>query len=85
MVKKKFFYYLIKLKFTFFFFADDGAKFIDIDHDNHQAHIETMMLSELTEPINQLFSTSSDVMAQARLTCPTSITYLDTEKIHFDR
>lgn len=65
--------------------TDEGAKFIDVDHDNRQAHIENMVLSELTEPINSLFSTSPDVMAQARLTCPTSITYLDTDKIQFER
>ena len=56
-----------------------------MDHENRQAHIENMVLSELTEPINSLFSSGSDVMAQARLTCPTSITFFDTEKIQFER
>ena len=44
------------------------------------------MLSELANEASGLFASSStDVMAAARLTCPTTITYLDTDNIMFER
>ena len=51
-----------------------------------QVHIDKIMLSELANETSGFFATSSaDVMAAARLTCPTTITYLDTENIVFER
>lgn len=44
-----------------------------------------MVLSDLTSEASNFFTSTSDVMAQARLTCPTSITYLDTDNIAFER
>ena len=73
---------------TYIFTAtDQSAKFYDVNHDNRQVHIDKLELSDLmSDEVNKLFqSTPTDVMAQARLTCPTSITYLDTDNIVFER
>lgn len=71
---------------TYIFTAsDDCAKFFDINHDNRQVHIDKMVLSDLKNEASNFLTSTSDVMAQARLTCPTSITYLDTDNIVFER
>lgn len=71
---------------TYIFTAtDQSAKFYDINHDNRQVHIDKLELSDLTNEVNNFFQSTPDVMAQARLTCPTSITYLDTDNIIFER
>lgn len=71
---------------TYIFTAsDDACRFLDINHDNRQVHIDKIMLSELANEASSLFASSSDVMAAARLTCPTSITYIDTDRIVFER
>lgn len=65
--------------------SEDACRFLDINHDNRQVHIDKIVLSELANEASSFFASSSDVMAAARLTCPTSITYLDTDSIVFER
>lgn len=70
---------------TYIFTAnEESAKFYDVNHDNNQVHIDKLVLKDFKNEVNSFFQ-SSDVMAQARLTCPTSITYLDTDNIVFER
>lgn len=65
--------------------GEEGAVFIEVDHDSRSVHVEKMNMSEMSqEGQSGLLKPSSEVV-RARLTSPMSVTYLDSEKITFER
>ncbi|CAG2113190.1 unnamed protein product, partial [Medioppia subpectinata] len=65
--------------------TENGAVFMEVDHDNKQVIVETMkMMSADNEDAIEML-TPSDELVNARLTTPTSTTFIDTDKIHFER
>jgi septin 4 len=64
---------------------ESGAVFQEVDHDQNQVIVETMkVLSPELEDTMALLK-PSDELVNARLTTPTSTTFIDTDKIHFER
>lgn len=61
----------------------DSATLMEIDHDNREVFSETMQL-QVEPPDVQAMRPSGEAIA-ARLTNPIVTTYLDTEKISFER
>ncbi|CAG2119982.1 unnamed protein product, partial [Medioppia subpectinata] len=65
--------------------TENGAVFMEVDHDNKQVIVETMkMMSADNEDAIEMLK-PSDELVNARLTTPTSTTFIDTDKIHFER
>ncbi len=64
-------------------FSADSAIVMEIDHDMMQVHTETMRV--LPEPPDISVLTPSEDAVAARLTSPIVTTYIDTEKIAFER
>jgi len=64
---------------------ENGAVFMEVDHDQSQVIVETMKVlpPELEDTLDLL--KPSDELVNARLTNPTSTTFIDTDKIHFER
>ena len=58
---------------------------MEVDHDRKQVIVETMKVlsPELEDTIEML--KPSDELVSARLTTPTNTTFIDTDKIHFER
>lgn len=58
---------------------------MEVDHDLRQVHVETMkvLLPDAEETVH-LLKPPPEVV-HARMTSPMSTTYLDTEKISFER
>ena len=56
---------------------------LEIDHDNREVYVETMQL-QVDPPAIDTMQPSAEAVA-ARLTSPVMTTYLDTEKIAFER
>lgn len=71
----------IKFNIGCFVSLADGAKFMEIDHDLRQVYCEQMKsandIESLTEPTEETVS--------QRLTTPIVTTYVDTDKISFER
>lgn len=59
------------------------AMFMEMDHDNHQIFSETIAVP--TANADASFSLPSEDAVAARLTSPIVTTYIDTEKITFER
>lgn len=60
---------------------DDGAVMMEIDHDRQQVYSEQMRTTE--EALGVLIPNEESV--SHRLTTPIVTTYIDTEKISFER
>ena len=58
---------------------------MEVDHDQKQVIVETLKIlsPELEDTIEML--KPSDELVNARLTSPTSTTFIDTDKINFER
>ena len=61
----------------------ESAIVMEIDHDARQVFQETMRV--LPEPPDISFLRPSDDAVAARITAPIVTTYIDTEKIAFER
>lgn len=61
----------------------DVATFMEIDHDAHQVFTETIRVLPMQSDVSSM-QPSEDAVA-ARLTAPIVTTYIDTEKITFER
>jgi len=59
------------------------AVFMEVDHDNHQIFSETITVPTVNADVS--FSLPSEDAVAARLTSPIVTTYIDTEKITFER
>jgi len=59
------------------------AVFMEMDHDNHQIFSETISVPAVNPDVS--FSMPSEDAVAARLTSPIVTTYIDTEKITFER
>lgn len=59
------------------------AVFMEMDHDNHQIYSETITAQTAND--DPSFSMPSENAVAARLTSPIVTTYIDTEKITFER
>ena len=59
------------------------AVFMEMDHDNHQIFSETITVPTANADVS--FSAPSEDAVAARLTSPIVTTYIDTEKITFER
>lgn len=58
---------------------------MEVDHDLHQVHCESMKVMTPTSVESvQLLKPPPDIV-QTRLTSPMTTTYLDTDKISFER
>ena len=58
---------------------------MEVDHDRRQVIVETMkVLAPESEATIEMLK-PSDELVTARLTTPTSTTFIDTDKIHFER
>lgn len=66
----------------FFFFKDDAATMMEVDHELKQVYKEQMKVLP-QEEIPTLHKTAEAV--SARLTSPIVTTYVDTDKINFER
>ncbi|XP_054155484.1 ankyrin repeat domain-containing protein 13D-like [Oppia nitens] len=65
--------------------TENGATFMEVDHDRKQVIVETMkMLTPDMEDTIEMLKPSDDLVS-ARLSTPTSTTYIDTDKINFER
>lgn len=64
-------------------FAGDGATMMEIDHDLRQVFCEQMKVPDMAFPGGALLPT--DEALSQRLTTPIVTTYVDTEKISFER
>lgn len=62
----------------------DSATFMEIDHDAHQVFTETIHVVPSNDSDASSMQPSEDAVA-ARLTAPIVTTYIDTEKIMFER
>ena len=62
--------------------AGDQATIMEIDHDSHQVFVERMRIISDTDI--QVLQPSNDTVT-ARLTAPIVTTYIDTDKISFER
>lgn len=71
------------LSISFPGFAADHALVMEVDHDLHQIYTETMQVLPETPDIDLLVP--SDDQVAARLTAPIVTTFIDTEKISFER
>ena len=56
---------------------------MEIDHDSHSIYSETMRI--LPPALDPMILTPSEEAVAARLTTPIVTTYVDTEKIEFER
>ena len=63
--------------------TENGSTFYEIDHDARAVYSEAMQL--LTEPPAIASLRPSQDQVAARLTSPTQTTYIDTQKISFER
>ena len=61
----------------------DSAVTMEMDHDTNQVFTETVRISP--EPPDISFLTPSQDQVAARLTSPVVTTYIDTDKICFER
>lgn len=61
----------------------DVATVMEIDHDNHQVYTETMRI--MPQPTDASLLAPSEEAVAARLTSPIVTTFIDTEKISFER
>jgi len=61
----------------------NSASMLEIDHDNREVYVELMQL-QVDPPAIDTMQPSAEAVA-ARLTSPVMTTYLDTEKIAFER
>ena len=66
-----------------FYILADSATVMEIDHDARQVFSETMRVLPEPPDVSNLMP-SQDAIA-ARLTAPVVTTYIDTEKIAFER
>jgi len=62
---------------------ENEAMFLEMDHDNHQIFSETITMPAANA--DSSFSLPSEDAVAARLTSPIVTTYIDTEKITFER
>ncbi|RWS25383.1 ankyrin repeat domain-containing protein 13D-like protein [Leptotrombidium deliense] len=64
---------------------DNGAVFMEVDHDLQQVHTDTMKVvsSEISDSLG--FLRPSQEIVKTRLSTPTTVTYIDTDKINFER
>lgn len=67
------------------FYVEDGAVFIEVDHDTRKVHVEQMNMAEITQEAHSNLLKPSSEVVNARLSSPMSVTYLDSEKISFER
>lgn len=63
-------------------FTDDQATIMEVDHETRQVYIEQMRV--ITPQDLQLLHPSPETVS-ARLTAPIVTTYIDTDKISFER
>lgn len=63
--------------------AVNSANVMEVDHDARQIYVETMQVQPQVPDISMLAPTDDQVAA--RLTSPIVTTYIDTEKISFER
>ena len=61
----------------------DHALVMEVDHDLHQVYTETMRV--LPDPPDLDLLVPSEDQVAARITTPIVTTYIDTEKISFER
>ena len=78
-------YQLFSLTLFIDFFAGDGAVFIEIDHDSKSVHVEKINVTDISQEAHSSLLKPSSEVVRARLTSPMSVTYLDSEKITFER
>lgn len=64
------------------FFIDDGATMMEVDHETRKVYVEHMKL--IGDDNIQLMEPSEEGVI-ARLTNPIVTTYIDTDKISFER
>lgn len=62
--------------------VDDGATMMEVDHDTRKVYVEHMKL--ISDDNIQLMEPSEEGVI-ARLTNPIVTTYIDTDKISFER
>ncbi len=67
----------------YFLLAENAATVMEIDHDMQQVYSETMRVLPNPPDISVL-RPSEDAVA-VRLTSPIATTYIDTDKIEFER
>ena len=65
--------------------GEEGAVFIEVDHDSRSVHVEKMNMTEMTQEAQSGLLKPSSEVVRARLTSPMSVTYLDSEKMTFER
>lgn len=63
-------------------FSDDGATMMEVDHETRKVYVEHMKL--ISDDNIQLMEPSEEGIL-ARLTNPIVTTYIDTDKISFER
>lgn len=63
--------------------TEDSALVMEIDHDAHQVFTERMQI--LPEPTDVEVLRPSEDQVAARITSPMVTTYIDTDKISFER
>ena len=64
-------------------FIDNSATLMEVDHDQREVFSETMQLENESVDLSMMHSSPDSVAA--RLTNPIVTTYLDTDKISFER
>lgn len=64
------------------FGADDKATMMEVDHETRQVFVEQM---KMVSPDEMRVLHPSHEMVGARLTAPIVTTYIDTDKISFER
>lgn len=62
--------------------SDDQATIMEVDHETRQVYVEQMRV--ISNNDMQLLHPSQETIS-ARLTAPIVTTYIDTDKINFER
>ncbi|KAL5017031.1 hypothetical protein ScPMuIL_006620 [Solemya velum] len=63
--------------------SENSAVVMEVDHDRHEVSLDTMQIQAV--PLDTSLMQPSDDAIAARLTSPIVTTYIDTEKIAFER
>jgi len=74
--------YKYNLQHLYDIFIDDGATMMEVDHETRKVYVEHMKL--IGDDNIQLMEPSEEGVI-ARLTNPIVTTYIDTDKISFER